>query len=225
MDTKVKAESERAPMAFKESKRGELLLKYPALKPFLTANRGMVKPASLYQQLDSLHGKISNEAYAHALRRLLKMSTLGVSNELRINMLRKVRQEEFMTKDELAKLVALPGVVTVFRGAAYEEETPGLSWTLDRHIASDKFYEGKLFKAEVPKDEIIAYIADQCEEEILVDVKQFSVVEADDSFGLSSEMEVEIELPSLTLGTHSWSASASMTPLTTCSASSLSSRW
>lgn len=187
-------QNRRTAMTFEDSKREEFLSEYPELKPFLTANQKMAHPAPLYKQLDSLYGKISDEAYAHALRRLLKMSTFGVSKDYRLKMLGRIKREDLMTNSELEKLATLPDLVTIYRGATYAEETPGLSWTLKKNIASNEFYEGKLFEAKVSKDAIIAYIADQDEEEILTDVERFNVIEEDINFNLSPERQVENEL-------------------------------
>lgn len=64
-----------------------------------------------------------------------------------------------------------PNSITIYRGAKSDEKVPGVSWTLDRKIAENEFYDGKLWEAVIDKKDVLAYFSkDETEEEIVTNV-------------------------------------------------------
>lgn len=175
------------------SKCERLLAKYPDLQGLRIKNVDPEESARCYQLLDQRRGEIGEELYAYCLRELLKSSTRGVSRDCRLRMLEGVRKEDIMFLAELEALSNLISPVRVYRGAPYSEDRPGLSWSLRRSTA-EGFFGGRLFEAETPKDSIIAYFADQNEEEVLVDISEYKIVEEDEDFGLTFHDKVRLEL-------------------------------
>lgn len=58
--------------------------------------------------------------------------------------------------------------IIIYRGTGKSEQTPRLSWSLNAAIA-----HGRIYKATIPKDTVIAYFCeDTNEEEILVSLKE-----------------------------------------------------
>lgn len=125
-----------------------------------------------YKYLYSLKNSIPKELYAYRLRELWKMKTHQVPTELALHMFEGVLPEDIMYEDELKRIKQLDDFVTVYRGAEISEEKPRLSWTLRKSVAtSSDFARGILFKAKVPKEDILLYIAhDGDEEEVVVHV-------------------------------------------------------
>lgn len=75
----------------------------------------------------------------------------------------------------------LSGVVTIYRGVDSEKYRDGISWTLDREKAewfATRFTEdGIIYSAKVKSKDILYYISDRGEEEIIVDPKKLMQVE------------------------------------------------
>ena len=79
--------------------------------------------------------------------------------------------EDIMYPEELAVYSCWPNSITIYRGAKSDEKVPGVSWTLDRKIAENEFYDGKLWEAVIDKKDVLAYFSkDETEEEIVTNV-------------------------------------------------------
>lgn len=93
-----------------------------------------------------------------------------------------------VTKNEMLKWFSkigytsnLSGIVTIYRGVGSEEYRDGISWTLDKNKAkwfATRFtQEGVVYSATVKSENILYYITDRNEEEIIVDPKKLIHVE------------------------------------------------
>lgn len=96
-------------------------------------------------------------------------------------------REAAMSDEERATLAALPDPVKVYRGVAHAERVDGLSWTLDReralmfaHRAASPEYaafragvphsddcQPLLATGEVARDDVLAYLDERQEQEIV----------------------------------------------------------
>ena len=128
-----------------------------------------------YQYLLSLKEYIPKELYAYCLRRNWKMTTEGLSLDLALRMFEGVQPEDIMYEEELKAIEQFDENITIYRGASVKEEVPRLAWTLRESVAANNsdFAHGRLFRATVPKKDILLYIAeDGDEEEIVVHVTE-----------------------------------------------------
>ncbi len=134
-----------------------------------------------YEYLYKFKGKIPKELYAYYLRRLLQFNTANVSVEMRLKMLEDVDRNDIMFQEELEAIQGFGESITVFRGTSKDEELPGLSWSLKRHIAeSSDFYRGRLFKATIPTSKILLYLSqEEDEEEIIAHITSNYEIEDD----------------------------------------------
>ena len=75
----------------------------------------------------------------------------------------------------------LPGVVTIFRGVGSEKYRDGISWTLVKSKAewfATRFTDnGIVYSAKVKSKDILYYISERGEEEIIVDPKKLMQME------------------------------------------------
>ena len=133
-----------------------------------------------YQYLYERKEEIPKELYAYYFRMLLQMNTNNVSAEMRLEMFRGVAWEDIMYQDEIDAIRDFPDFITVYRGTHPGEEKPGLSWSLYRWVAEGSdFYQGRLFRAVIPKSSILLYFArEEDEGEIIAHViSGFEVIE------------------------------------------------
>lgn len=79
-----------------------------------------------------------------------------------------------MDDEEREQLVALPDVITIYRGARFDVNEEGLSWTLDRPKAawfatrfSHREEESVVIVAEIQKNNVIALLLGRDENEII----------------------------------------------------------
>lgn len=97
-------------------------------------------------------------------------------------------QDINVTKNEMLKWFSqigytsnLSGIVTIYRGVSSKKYRDGLSWTLDKDKAewfATRFtQEGVVYSATVKSENILYYITDRGEEEIIVDPKKLIHVE------------------------------------------------
>lgn len=146
--------------------------KYPRVMECIGKSKTPRDAYPSYEYLKSLREDIPKELYAYYLRKLLQMNTINVSKEMRLDMLSGVTWEDIMYQDELDEIKAWDEYITIYRGADKNEEIPGLSWTIYRHIAeSSDFNQGRVFKAVIPKNQILLYLAhNEDEGEIIANV-------------------------------------------------------
>jgi hypothetical protein len=79
-----------------------------------------------------------------------------------------------MFQDELDAINSWDENIIIYRGAESSEQTPGLSWSIHRHIAEhSEFNRGRVFKAVIPKNQILLYLAhEEPEDEIIANVTE-----------------------------------------------------
>jgi hypothetical protein len=111
-------------------------------------------------------------------------NTCSLKNWLKL-LLERRTYPQMMDEEELAKFELLPDVVTIYRGCGRGVNMDGISWSLDKEIAS-KFptyhrYRVKhpvLITATVKKSKIIALKLDRKEQEVITfSAKRISVEE------------------------------------------------
>lgn len=154
-------------MALDKTYCRELLEKQQELKDILK-----VKTSDLtdnYRMLYDMRKTIQAPLFAFCLRELLQMSTEGVSVSMRLALFEQISREDIMLQEEIDEYNALSDLIEVYRGTVYEECEPGLSWSLKRYIA-ESFFKGKLLKATIAKDSILAYIGGDYEYEVIARV-------------------------------------------------------
>lgn len=84
-------------------------------------------------------------------------------------------KEILMNPAERAIYDSLPDSVTAYRGCKSAKGIKGLSWTLSRDVAEffkDRFGKGKLYQAQINKADVIAYLNDRDEHEVIVDYRK-----------------------------------------------------
>lgn len=145
--------------------------KHPEVLKCIAQSKTMNDALPSYKYLFSLKNSIPKELYAYYFRKLLQMNTANVPVALRLKMFEGVIWDDIMFQDELDAISEFNDFITVYRGTDQNEETPGLSWTIDKRVAEDTFYRGRMFKAVIPKDSILLYLAHQeAEGEIIAKV-------------------------------------------------------
>lgn len=133
-----------------------------------------------YEYLESIRHSIPKELYAYNLRNLLQWNTENVSPEMRLRMLEGVSWEDIMYQDELDAIEKFDSLITIYRGTDPSEEKPGLSWALRKSEAdSVPFNRGRVFKAVIPKEDILVYLAhEEDETEIIANVTSgYAIIE------------------------------------------------
>lgn len=102
---------------------------------------------------------------------------VNVSQGEALKMFRKAPKEYLMQPEELAYYQALPEELDVYRGVAVGRKYLGLSWTDDvekarwfMHRFDTDEKKGRLLKAHVRKDKVIAYFNSRNEKELVLDI-------------------------------------------------------
>ena len=86
-----------------------------------------------------------------------------------------------MNKKELQIYNNLPETITIYRGVGDSNFKNGISWTLDKDKAiwfSNRFnYEDRhVYKATIHKEDILAYIDERNEKEIIIDTNKILTI-------------------------------------------------
>ena len=146
---------------------------YPELPRLMMLNDMPAK----FKYLVELKENVPADLYAAYARWSYQMSTLDVPLELLYQVFDNVDRNLLMSENEQETFNSLPEYITIYRGTKYDEDIPRLSWSRDKNIAM-KYYQGRLFKAIVKKEEIIACFSDDCENEVLAYVPEnFEIIE------------------------------------------------
>ena len=148
------------------------LSEYPQVSECIGKSKTTLDALPSYEYLNSLRKDIPKELYSYYLRKLLQFNTANVPKEMRLNMLNGVLWEDIMFQDELDAINSWDENIIIYRGAESSEQTPGLSWSIHRHIAEhSEFNRGRVFKAVIPKNQILLYLAhEEPEDEIIANV-------------------------------------------------------
>ena len=111
---------------------------------------------------------IPDVLYAVYLRFCIQMDIWGVPLDLLHEAFEGITKEMIMYDSELKDFSELPEIITIFRGTDCNEDPPRISWSLLEEKAK-WFYNGKMLKAEIPKDLILAFFSQNTDEkEVLV---------------------------------------------------------
>lgn len=111
---------------------------------------------------------IPDDLYAAYLRFCIQMDTKDISLDLLHEAFEDITKEMIMYDSELKDFSELPEIITIFRGTDCNENPPRISWSLLEEKAK-RFYNGKMFKAEIPKNSILALFSQNTDEkEVLV---------------------------------------------------------
>lgn len=115
---------------------------------------------------------IPTDLYAKYIRQCFQQDTYNVPIQLMEQAFQGIPRKQLMTRKERKLFKNLPEEITIYRGTDKSECTPRLSWSLDASVAQ-KHTRGRIYKATIPKDIIIAYFCDNTyEEEIVVSLKE-----------------------------------------------------
>ena len=159
-------------MSLDEEKWRKFDEKYSKVSECTRKSASMKDALPCYEYLYKLKDTIPKELYAFYFRKLLQMNTNNVSKELRLKMFENVNRNDIMYEEELDFIdKQFDDYITVYRGASKEEIEPGLSWTIYKYVAEETYYNGKLFKAIIPKSSILLYFKKhEAEGEIIANV-------------------------------------------------------
>lgn len=111
---------------------------------------------------------IPDDLYATYLRFCIQTDTWDISLDLLHEAFEGITKEMIMYDSELKEFSELPEIITIYRGTDCNENPPRISWSLFEEKAK-WFYNGKMFKADIPKDLILAFFSQNTDEkEVLV---------------------------------------------------------
>lgn len=140
---------------------------YPELPRLMMLNDMPAK----FKYMVELKENVPADLYAAYARWSYQMSTLDVPLELLYQVFENVDRNLLMSEKEQAAFNSLPEYITIYRGTKLSEAKPRLSWSLNKDVAR-KFEDGRMFKATVNKEDIIAYFSSDCEAEIVAYVPE-----------------------------------------------------
>ena len=103
-------------------------------------------------------------------------NNVNVSQMETLKMLRKCNQKYLMGQENYEVYENLPDTFVVYRGLQENAREDGLSWTLSKDVAewfASRFEnDGEIIEKTAYKTEVIAYLNDRDEEEIILDIKK-----------------------------------------------------
>ena len=145
---------------------------FPEASLCIRQSNSMINSLPCYEYLYKLKPNIPTELFAYYFRNLLQMNTGNVSPELRLKMFEGLNPQDLMYQDELDAIEnEFDDIVIAYRGTTPEEDTPGISWTIYKWVAEGTFDRGRLFKARIPKKDILIYFChNEDEGEIVANV-------------------------------------------------------
>ena len=136
---------------------------YPELPRIMSILDATVK----FEYLLELRETVPEDLYAFYARYAYQMDTLNVPLDLLEKVFKDVDMNLLMSELEMERYEALPEYITIYRGTNPDEDVPRLSWSLKESVA-EKYNKGRLFKATIKKDSIIAYFSNNTFEEEIV---------------------------------------------------------
>ncbi len=93
-----------------------------------------------------------------------------------ISLFKKADKEYLMDEKEFEIFKNLPEEFTVYRGVRGRGKVQGLSWTLSMEQArwfADRFEPtGKVYRARIKKEDVLAYFSDRNEKEVVLDYRK-----------------------------------------------------
>ena len=124
---------------------------------------------------------LSKEDFANFLREIWIMvefpnADKNVSLNDWLKYFQKADKKFLMNESDYKKFLALPDVITVYRGVKATGKTKALSWTTEletAHWFASRFKDdGYVCKAEIKKEDVFAYFNDREEHEVIVNYKK-----------------------------------------------------
>lgn len=107
----------------------------------------------------------------------------NVKKAAALSWIRAADKDKLMDKGELKKYNAFPEILTVYRGCGTMKALRGMSWTLSEEKArwfADRFATGQggvTYRAKIRKEDIVAYMNNRGEQEVIVDYRKIFDVE------------------------------------------------
>ena len=107
---------------------------------------------------------------------------VNVGKSTVLSWIKAADKEKLMDEQELKKYQNFPDVLTIYRGCRVAEAVKGMSWTLSESKArwfAKRFDRGGgvTFRACINKKDIVCYLADRGEQEVVVDYRKIFDVE------------------------------------------------
>lgn len=150
----------------------ELSDKYPSAMECRMKANSSSDALPCYEYLESIRSTIPPSLYAFNLRALLQYNTKNVPAEMRLRMLDGVSWDDIMYQDELDAIKNFDSEIVVYRGTKPTEQIPGISWSIQKGVATSyPFNRGRVFRAIIPKEKILLYFAHEEDEgEIIANI-------------------------------------------------------
>lgn len=108
----------------------------------------------------------------------------SVNKETILEWMSAADKDKLMNNDDLKVYNSLPEVLTVYRGCENIDGLNGMSWTLSEDIAqffANRYFKrsqnGTIYQAKINKTDVICYINDREEQEIIVDYRKLYDIE------------------------------------------------
>jgi len=130
--------------------------------------------SGVYEYLLDEKESLSPADFAKSFREIYITKTRGVSSELLVSLLEGINRDDLMNDNDKLAFEQLPTLLDIYRGTTPNEDIPRFSWSISRKVA-EKFSNGKLFHARIPKEQIIAFF-NTSEVEVLAQVKEYDVI-------------------------------------------------
>ena len=111
-----------------------------------------------------------------------------------VSLFKAADPEILMDAEERARLQSLDDPVTIYRGVtSYNaRNVKALSWTLDENVArwfASRFGEqGRVYQAQIAKDDILAIFTGRNESEVIVDPKQLREIQ------LAQDLQMDLSM-------------------------------
>ena len=139
--------------------------------PGLTQTQSHFDRKAIFEEMVKEKDNIPLSLYAYYIRFHIQIDTNNVPLDLMERAVENIPRKYLMSKEELKRYKKLPEKITIYRGTDKTECPPRLSWSLNAATAQ-RFTRGRIYKATIAKESIIAYFCeDTVEEEILVSLK------------------------------------------------------
>jgi len=129
---------------------------YPEIKKYRIPSPEASAEESL-KGLLKFKGIVSKRTWGHLLENFYKCDTQDISIDVLREAFDGLKREDLMTPEELEEFNKLPECIVIYRGTDWGEKEFRPSWTLDKDCASIFATNGRLYKAQIKKERVIAY--------------------------------------------------------------------
>lgn len=99
-----------------------------------------------------------------------------------LSWIRAADKDKLMGREELQKYNGFPDILTIYRGCKVEKAVKGMSWSLSESKArwfAGRFScgDGVTFRAHIKKEDVICYLSERGEQEVVVDYRKLVDIE------------------------------------------------